>query len=194
MEQYTFYALISRMKLVERWGLMRSIHRENLMEHTCEVAMLGQALAIIANEKFNKKINVDYVATLALYHDMAEVVSGDLPTPVKYYNKDIMESYKAIENNIIEQMLEKVPDFTKETYTSYLKPDENSEEFQIMKIADKLSAYVKCVEEMAGGNKEFELAKENLEKILVAYWEKYPELKFFMQKCLPSYGKQLDLL
>ena len=134
MEQYTFYALISRMKLVERWGLMRSIHRENLMEHTCEVAMLGQALSIIANEKFNKKINADYVATLALYHDMAEVVSGDLPTPVKYYNKDIMESYKAIENNIIEQMLEKVPNFTKAIYTSYLKPDENSEEFQIMNI------------------------------------------------------------
>lgn len=192
--KYTFYALMSRMKLVERWGLMRSVHRENLMEHSCEVAQLGQALAIIANEKFNKKIDVDKVATLALYHDVPEVVSGDLPTPIKHYNESIKNSYKDIENKIINKMLETVPEFSAKQYKEYLKPDENTEEYKIMKIADTLSAYVKCVEETASGNKEFEKAKENILSNLKKHWDNHPELRFFMEYCLPAYGSQLDLL
>lgn len=192
--KYTFYALMSRMKLVERWGLMRSVHRENLMEHSCEVAQLGQALAIIGNEKFNKSIDVDKVATLALYHDVAEVVSGDLPTPIKYYNDSIKTTYKNIENKIIDKMLEKVPEFSSKEYQLYLKPDTNTEEYKIMKIADILSSYVKCVEETSSGNKEFEKAKETIFEKLKGYWNEYPELKFFMDNCLPAYGSQLDLL
>lgn len=192
--KYTFYALMSRMKLVERWGLMRSVHRENLMEHSCEVAQLGQALAIIGNEKFNKSIDVDKVATLALYHDVAEVVSGDLPTPIKYYNDSIKTTYKNIENKIIDKMLEKVPEFSSKEYQLYLKPDTSTEEYKIMKIADILSSYVKCVEETSSGNKEFEKAKETIFEKLKGYWNEYPELKFFMDTCLPAYGSQLDLL
>ena len=189
-----FYVLLNRMKVIERWSLMRRTSKENLMEHSAQVALLGQALALIKNKLYGGNVNVDRVAALALYHDTAEVVSGDLPTPIKYFNKDMIGAYAEIEDSIIKTFIDMSPEFAKEEYTEYLKPNEDSEEYKIMKIADKLSALIKCTEEKAAGNKEFDVSYERLQNTLGEIRKIRPELDYFMKNYLVGFGEPTDLI
>lgn len=191
---YTFYAFMNRMKLIERWSLMRSNIKEDLMQHSASVAILGQALGIIRNELFDGDVDVDKIASLALYHDTAEVVSGDLPTPVKYYNQNMKSAYAEIEQAINNRLLESLPKELSKKYSSYLLPDESSLEYKIMKIADKLSAYIKCIEEKQLGNTEFDQAYNRLNKVLEELKKDYPELDYFLNHFIEGFGESLDIL
>ena len=193
-KMYTFYAFMNRMKMIERWSLMRSNIKEDLMQHSASVAILGQALGIIRNEKFGGNCDVDKIASLALYHDTAEVVSGDLPTPIKYYNATMKNAYSEIEDMINKRLIDSLPQELQEAYTPYLIPDEDSIEYKLMKIADKLSAYIKCVEERLLGNKEFNMAYNRLKKVLDASREEYPELAYFLDNFMDGFNESLDIL
>lgn len=191
---YTFYAFMNRMKLITRWNLMRSNIREDLMQHSASVAILGQALGIIRNELYGGTVNVDKIAALALYHDTAEVVSGDLPTPVKYYNEYMKDAYKEIESAINGRLIQSLPEELHAAYAPYVEPDEESIEYKLMKVADKLSAYVKCIEERQLGNKDFDTAFKRLDKVLGALRKEYPELDYFMNNFLSGFNESLDIL
>jgi 5'-deoxynucleotidase len=188
---HNFFAMLSRMKLIERWSLMRSNRKENLMEHSAQVAILAQALAIIKNQKFNGNVDVDKVATIALYHDTGEVLSGDLPTPVKYFNSTITEAYHDIEKQISKKLLSMLPEEFVETYDGFLNPKEG-EEYRIVKTADKLAAYLKCIEEAASGNREFDAAMASIKKKLDEMQSE--ELKYFMENFLEGFGQPVDCL
>ncbi len=191
---YTFYAFMNRMKLIQRWNLMRSNIREDLMQHTASVAIFGQALGIIRNKLYGGSVDVDKIASLALYHDTAEVVSGDLPTPVKYYNKAMKNSYAEIESMINERLIDSLPVELQSEYEQYLIPDENCEEYKLMKIADKLSAYIKCLEEKQLGNKEFDKAFNRLQGVLDETRVDYPELGYFLDNFMNGFSESLDIL
>ncbi len=191
---YTFYAFMNRMKLIQRWNLMRSNIKEDLMQHSASVAIFGHALGIIRNTLYGGSVDVDKIAALALYHDTAEVVSGDLPTPVKYYNDTMKGAYSDIESMINQRLLDSLPKELASEYGGYITPDESSVEYKLMKIADKLSAYVKCAEEKLLGNKEFDKAFNRLQKVLDAQREEYPELGYFMDNFMEGFNESLDIL
>ncbi len=191
---YTFFAFMNRMKLVTRWNLMRVNITEDLMQHSASVAIIGQALGIIRNEVFGGNVNVDKIASLALYHDTAEVVSGDLPTPVKYYNASMKGSYAEIEKAINDYLISTLPEELKKAYTPYIEPNEESLEYRIMKVADKLSAYIKCLEERQLGNKDFDKAFSRLTKVLDELKEEYPELKYFLDNFIDGFNESVDIL
>ena len=171
---------------------MRSNRKENLMEHSAQVAILAQALAIIKNEKFGGTVDVDKVATIALYHDTGEVLSGDLPTPVKYFNSVITEAYRGIEDEISKKLLSMLPQEFAPSYYGFLNPDKSSGEYKIVKTTDKLAAYLKCIEEAAGGNREFDAAKISIKQKLDEFGS--PELKYFLDNFLEGFGQPLDYL
>lgn len=191
-KMYNFFALLSRMKLIERWSLMRSTKKETLMEHSAEVAILAQALAVINNEVFSGNADIFKTATYALYHDTSEVLSGDLPTPVKYFNPVITSAYHNIENQFSQKLLSMLPDKVSRNYKDFFNPDLNSIEYKFVKIADKLSAYLKCIEEKSSGNKEFEMAEISIKQKLDNF--KCPELDYFFEHFVEGYGKPLDML
>lgn len=191
---YTFYAFMNRMKLIQRWNLMRSNVKEDLMQHSASVAIFGHALGIIRNTLFGGNVDVDKIAALALYHDTAEVVSGDLPTPVKYYNESMKGAYTEIETAINERLLESLPKDLRARYNEYIQPDESCEEYKLMKIADKLSAYVKCAEEKLLGNREFDKAFNRLQKVLDNTRKDYPELGYFLDNFMDGFNESLDIL
>ena len=183
-----FYALLFRMKNINRWGLMYNTRNENLSEHSMECAVLAHALALIGNRRFGKKINAERVLSAALFHDMNEVLTGDLPTPVKYYNDSIKESYKDIERISLEKMFALLDEDTAASYRALteLSPEENA----LVKGADKLCAYIKCLQELERGNTEFSSAKESNEKSLKALG--MPEVDYFMEHCIASFTKNID--
>lgn len=185
---------MNRMKLIQRWNLMRSNIKEDLMQHSASVAIFGQALGIIRNTLYGGNVNVDKIAALALYHDTAEVVSGDLPTPVKYYSAGIKGAYSEIEKAINERLLESMPEQLRGAYQEYIEPDETCEEYKLMKIADKLSAYVKCAEERLLGNTEFDKAFGRLQKVLDEARKDYPELGYFLDNFMDGFNSSLDIL
>ncbi|MDD4839160.1 MAG: 5'-deoxynucleotidase [Clostridia bacterium] len=189
---HNFFALLSRMKLIERWSLMRSTHKETLMEHSADVAILAQALAVIKNNKFGGSVNIDRVATIALYHDTSEVISGDLPTPIKYFNPKITSAYHEIEDEISKKLLTMLPEDMEQIYDGFLNPDRNSYEYKLVKIADKLAAYLKCVEEKSSGNHEFDVATDTTKEKLEAL--NCEELNYFLNNFLVGFGKPLDFL
>lgn len=193
-KMYTFFAFMNRMKLITRWNLMRSNIREDLMQHSASVSILGQALAIIRNELYGGNVNVDKVAALALYHDTAEVVSGDLPTPVKYYNDSMKGAYAEIEEAINNRLLESLPEELRAAYRPYVEPDTESIEYKLMKIADKLSAYIKCIEEKQLGNKDFDTAFKRLTKVLSGLRTEYKELDYFLNNFIDGFNESLDIL
>ena len=157
-----FFAYMARMKFIRRWGLMKSVTTENIAEHSAQVAQLAHALALIRNKKFGGSLDPDRIATMALYHETSEVMTGDLPTPIKYYNEDIRRSYKDIEHIANERLISMLPEEFREDYRAIIEVDTASDEHKIIKAADKLSAYIKCVEELNAGNREFAMAKEAL--------------------------------
>ncbi|OON37099.1 5'-deoxynucleotidase [Izhakiella australiensis] len=191
MTQSHFFAHLSRLKLINRWPLMRNVRTENVSEHSLQVAMVAHALAIIKNQKFGGELNTDKVAMLALYHDASEVLTGDLPTPVKYYNAQIAHEYKKIEKIAQQKLIEMLPVELQDAYRPLLDDHLHSPaEAAIVKQADALCAYLKCLEELSAGNNEFLLAKSRLEKTLRQ--RSSEEMSWFVEVFVPSFSLSLD--
>lgn len=191
--QYNFFAYMARMKLIRRWGLMKSMITENIAEHSAQVAQIAHAMALIKNRKFGGNVNVDRIATIALYHETSEVLTGDLPTPIKYYNSEIKKSYKNIEKMANESLIAMLPEEFRDDYREIIEIDTDSYEYMIVKAADKIAAYIKCVEETRIGNKEFTKAKHTLKREIEAYC-KYEEVEWFCTTYLDSFSLTLDEL
>ena len=163
---YDFYAFLDRMKYIRRWSLMRSSREENVMEHSQQVAVFAHALALIDAKSAAMRPILKRRCSARLYHECAEVMTGDLPTPIKYYNKDILGAYKELEGRAAEKLLGMLPDVLAEGLAPFVNADTDSYEHKLVKAADKLAAYVKCLEELKSGNMEFKKAKESIEKEL----------------------------
>ena len=191
MDNYNFFAMVNRMKLIDRWALMRNTSKENIAEHSHSVAVIAHALALIGNKKFGKNYNADRAAVLALYHDTTEVITGDMPTPVKYYNDEISSVYKDVEAVAGERLLKMLPEEFRSDYAPmFEKQDGDSELWALVKAADKISALVKCVEENRMGNREFDLALKAQEDKIKSI--DLPEVQHFGEHFLPSYYLTLD--
>ena len=187
-----FYALLGRMRYITRWGLMRNTFSENIQEHSHQVAVLAHALALIRREILHLDgPDPDRCAVAALYHDASEILTGDLPTPIKYYNPDIKVAYKQVEHIAGERLLEMLPPQLRHCYESLVHEDE-PEVMPTVKAADKLSAYIKCVEEQKAGNTEFDSAAALTLQALQNL--KMPELDWFMDNCLEAFSLNLDQL
>ena len=186
-----FFAHLARMKLIHRWPLMRNVRTENVSEHSLQVAMVAHALAIIKNRQFSGNVNAEHIALLAMYHDASEVITGDLPTPIKYHNQQIAHEYKKIEKFAQQKLLNMLPEELQSDFKSLLIEDlQTDEEHFIVKQADSLCAYLKCLEELSAGNTEFKLAKKRLEKMLAE--RKSPEMDYFIEKFIPGFSLSLD--
>ena len=187
----TFLPLIFRMKHIYRWGLKYNTQQEDLMQHTTECAFLTNYLAIIGNRYFNKKYDVNKITVCALYHDITEVLTGDIPTPIKYYNDDTKAIYKHLENAASEEIKKRLPSDLKQDYAVYLDANNLSdEEKKLIKISDKLCAYIKCIHEMRVGNNEFQTAHMGIEKEIKNIESE--ELNYFLDHCLASFSLSLD--
>jgi 5'-deoxynucleotidase len=186
-----FFAYLSRLKLINRWPLMRNVRTENVSEHSLQVAFVAHALATIKNKKFNGKVDTQRIALLAMYHDASEVLTGDMPTPTKYYNPQITFEYKKIEKIAQHKLIAMLPDDLQDEFRSYIDEEcYSDEEKHIVKQADALCAYLKTLEEMSAGNNEFKLAHQRLEKTLNE--RNSPEMDYFMQVFVPSFSLSLD--
>ena len=195
--EYTFFAAISRMKYINRWSQMRSSREETLSEHSLDVAMIAHGLCTIANVRYGKKLDANKAALIGLYHDASEIITGDMPTPVKYANEEIRDAYKSIEAKAELTLLHKLAPDLREEYRTIFRGEDTPEDAymrRLVKGADKISAYIKCIEEEKAGNSEFKTAKETIRKALFAMVEELPEMKDFVEEYLPSYGKTLDEL
>ena len=190
---FNFFAYMARMKLIKRWSLMKSVSDENIAEHSTQVAQIAHALALIKNRMFGGELDADRIATAALYHEASEVLTGDLPTPIKYYNPEIRKSYKAIEKIANDKLLTMLPTELREDYKELIEVQSDSYEHRLIKVADKLSAYIKCIEEMRSGNKEFAKAEKTLKKEIDTYLD-LPEVKYFCDTFIPTFKKTLDEL
>lgn len=187
----SFFAMVNRMKYIDRWALMNNSTKENIAEHSHSVAVIAHALALIGNKKFGKNYDAQRVAVLALYHDTTEVITGDMPTPVKYYNDDIKNVYKDIERIAGDRLLSMLPEDFREDYKPFFEHNEDDKELWLLvKAADKISALVKCIEEDRMGNREFERALEAQKKIIDNI--ELDEVKYFRDNFLPSYYLTLD--
>lgn len=187
-----FYALLGRMRYITRWGLMRNTFSENIQEHSHQVAVLAHALALIRRDVLHLEgPDPDRCAVAALYHDASEILTGDLPTPIKYYNPDIKDAYKQVERIAGNRLLDMLPPELRGSYEA-LVLEEDKAVLPIVKAADKLSAYIKCVEEQKAGNTEFDSAAEQTLKILKAL--EMPELNWFIENCLPAFSLNIDQL
>lgn len=188
-----FFAYLSRMKFIKRWGLMHSTYPENIQEHSLQVAMVAHALALIRNHLFDGNVNPDRTAALALYHDASEVLTGDLPTPVKYFNPEIKNAYTALEGTANRKLLSMLPDVLQDAYQTFFFPDDaDREHYQLVKAADKICAYLKCIEEMATGNGEFSQAEQALRASVEQL--DLPEVRYFVKTFVPSFGLTIDEL
>lgn len=189
--EYNFFAMVNRMKMIDRWALMHNNSKENIAEHSHAVAVIAHALAIIGNKEFGKSYDAERVAVLALYHDTTEVITGDMPTPVKYYNDEIRDVYKDIELVAGKRLLAMLPDDYKTDFEPFLIPkNEDADLWKLVKAADKISALIKCIEETRMGNKEFEIALKSQEKKIEEI--NLDEVKFFADHFLKSYYLTLD--
>lgn len=188
-----FFAMMSRMKYIERWALMRNSQTENISEHSLEVSMLAHALAVISNKRLGNTLNAEKAALIGLYHDSTEIITGDMPTPVKYYNKEIQAAFKDIEKIAARRLVDMLPEDMRDSYQSIFFQMEGEEYlWKLLKAADKLSALIKCIQEEIAGNTEFSSAKVSLIEVLRKMELK--EVEIFIEEFLPSYYKTLDEL
>ena len=191
MGKNDFFAFTSRTKYINRWALMRNTRHETLSEHSAEVAQLCYALAVIGNQRLGKDYKCERAALLGLYHDTPEIITGDLPTPVKYYSKETKEAYKSVEKNATKQLLSMLPEDLLPSYDSlFKKKNEDKELWKLVKAADKISGYLKCVEERKAGNSEFCEAEDKLLKSIEK--NELEEVQIFATEFLPSFHKTLD--
>ena len=191
MKTYPFSALLSRMKYITRWSLMHSTRAESLSEHTCDTALLAHMLCLIARRYTGTPCRPKTVAVAALYHDASEILTGDLPTPIKYYNPDIKTAYKEVERIAGNRLLDMLPPELRSSYTHYVLEDDAELE-PFVKSADKLSAHIKCLEEQKAGNTEFDSASQQTLDALRAM--NRPELEWFLNNCLQAFTLNLDQL
>lgn len=188
-----FFAMLSRMKYINRWALMRNTHKENLSEHSLEVAMIAHALATIRNRKFGGNINAERVALMAIYHDVPEILTGDMPTPVKYFNDDVKAAYDKVEIAACERLLELLPDYLRDDYKDlFFHSDEDKQLWAFVKAADKISALIKCIEEQKAGNSDFSTAAQSTENLIHSL--NMPEAEVFLEDFIEGYSLTLDQL
>lgn len=188
-----FFAMMSRMKYIERWALMRNSDKENISEHSLEVAMIAHGLAVISNVRLGNNLNVEKAALIGLFHDSTEIITGDMPTPIKYYNDDIKEAFKEVEKKAADKLLNYLPEDMRGYYEPlFFKTEEDAYLWKLEKAADKLSALIKCIEEEKAGNTEFKTAYQSLYESVKKMNLK--EVDIFMEEFLPAYKKTLDEL
>jgi 5'-deoxynucleotidase len=188
-----FFAYLSRMKFIHRWGLMHSTYPENIQEHSLRVAQIAHALAMIRNRLFGGDVSPERTATLALYHDTSEVLTGDLPSPVKEFNPEIQRAYRAIEASSKEKLFALIPDPLKPGYAAFFRPEARDHAHrELVKAADKLGAYLKCLEETGAGNPEFAQAEKTLRASVEGL--DLPEVRYFLETFVPSFRLTLDEL
>ncbi len=188
-----FFAMLSRMKFIERWALMRNSRQENISEHSLEVSILAHALAVISNERLGNSLNVEKVALIAIFHDATEIITGDMPTPIKYFNTKIRGAFQEVEQAAADRLLKLLPEDLRKYYEdSFLPREEDAFLWRLMKAADKLSALIKCIEERKAGNTEFISAEQSIREQLQEMELK--EIEIFMSEFLPAYDKTLDEL
>ena len=186
-----FFAYINRMRFIQRWALMRNSYSENIQEHSHQVAVLAHALAVLRNEYFGGQVDAGQVAAAALYHDAAESLTGDMPTPIQYYNPDIRDAYTHVEWVAERKLLDMLPPELRPAYEALLRPADPEVE-TLVKAADKLAAHIKCLEELKAGNDEFRRAAQQTAAALDEM--DLPELGYFREHFLPSYRLTLDEL
>lgn len=200
---YNFFATISRMKYIQRWALMRNSRPENLSEHSLEVAMIAHALCTIGNVRYGRKLDGEKAALISLYHDASEIITGDMPTPVKYFNRDIRDAYKEVEEKAEDRLLSQLPDDLRPEYERIFRMDTGlSEEAgkeeqymrELVKAADKISAMIKCIAEETSGNAEFCTAQKTIEAALEEMKATHPEVRDFIDEFVEPYGNTLDEL
>ncbi len=187
----SFFAYISRMKFIKRWGLMRNTYEENIQEHSTQVAMIAHNLALVENKFYGGNYDPNYIMVLAAYHEASEIITGDLPTPIKYYNPQIMKEYKKIENMASRKILKMLPEDLRDDYRDIIdQPNDNNH--KIVKAADKIAAYIKCVEELTAGNREFIQAEKATKQAIDELDLKC--VQYFMDTFMESYKLTLDEL
>ena len=187
-----FFAYLSRLKLIRRWSLMRNTQPENDAEHSLQAAMIAHALALMARDRYGRAVNPEHVLALAVYHDATEVLTGDLPTPVKYHSEGLRTAYGQVEQLASERLLGMLPEPMRPAYAPYLAPEGDAEARALVKAADKLCAYVKCLEEQRAGNHEFDAACDNIRRSLEQ--NPLPEVRDFLREFVPSFTLTLDEL
>ena len=189
---YHFYAMLSRMKYINRWGLMRNTRSENICEHSLDVAVIAHALALLRNTRFGGSVNPERAAVLAMFHDVTEILTGDLPTPVKYDNPEIRQAYRRVEEMAQQRLLALLPKDLRGAYEPLICESEPGDEelYPLVKAADKISALIKCVEERGMGNAEFRRAEQAQRETILAM--NLPEAECFLTEFLPSYELTLD--
>lgn len=184
-----FFGMLARMKYINRWGLMRNTNNENIAEHSLQVAVIAHALAVIGNVRLGKNLNAEHIAMMGIMHDTSEIITGDLPTPIKYYAPEIRDAYKKVEHIAANQLLSEIPEDMRDVYKEILIENE-SEEWKYVKAADKLSAYIKCIEEKNTGNKDFSKAETAIKQALEEM--NMEETNIFIEEFLASYTMTLD--
>lgn len=189
---YGFFAMLSRMKYIDRWALMRNTQKESLDSHSKEVAVIAHALALIGNRRFKKSYNPDRAAVLGLYHDAHEIITGDMPTPVKYQNEEILEAFKGVEEKATQKLVSMLPEDLRDDFSKALTGADDEELLPLVKAADRISALIKCIEERKAGNTEFKKAEASTKKRLLKM--KLPEAEVFVNEFLPAYELTLDQL
>lgn len=188
---YNFFAYLSRMKNIKRWGLMRNTQEENIKEHSFDVAVIAHALVLIENKIFGKNIDENIVMKLALFHEAGEVFTGDIATPIKYFSPELKNALLLVEENCLEKLIRMLPVELQEEYSSLIFHEE-AEEYIYVKAADRICAYIKCMEELRSGNHEFEKAANNIKSSIDAI--DLDSVRYFMEKCMPGYSLSLDEL
>ena len=189
---FNFFAYISRMKYIARWSLMRSTVQENIQEHSHMVAVLAHGLGLVRRDVFGKNCDPNALAAAALYHDATEILTGDLPTPIKYHSRSIKKAYDEVEDIACGKLLENLPEALRPAYGALLNASKDKENYALIKAADTLSAYIKCIEERKAGNMEFLSAEKSTLKKLQAMG--LPEVDYFMEHFLPGFENNLDEL
>jgi 5'-deoxynucleotidase len=187
-----FFAYLSRMKYIQRWNLMRNTQQENIQEHSLQVAMIAHALATLRNREFGGKVDAERVAVIAMFHDVGEVMTGDLATPIKYFNPAIKEAYAEVDVVARRKLLQMLPESVRGDYEKLLFADEDTIEWKLVKAADRICAYVKCLEELKASNREFAKAEKAIKRAIEKL--ELPEVSLFMQRFVPSFVLTLDEL
>ena len=187
---FHFFAYMNRMKYIRRWGLMRNTQVENDMEHSLQTAMIAHGIELIGNKRFDRDYDAEHIMALAVYHDASEVITGDLPTPIKHNNPVIKDEYHRLESIANQRLLAMLPEDLREEYTSLIEADENTPEWKIVKAADRISAYIKCVEERKAGNREF--VEAEMSTLAAIRADALPEVQVFMEQFAPGFALSLD--
>ena len=186
-----FFAYMARLRYIRRWGLMRSVMPENDAEHSLQVAMIAHAIAMIGRDSYGRDCNPEHILALGVYHDVSEVITGDMPTPVKYHSQELRGAYKNVERMANDRLLAMLPESVRPSFAPYLSEPEGYDR-AVVKAADSISAYMKCIEEKRAGNREFEAAGESIRRSLDAI--DLPEVHDFLRLFMPSFELSLDEL